>query len=226
MGDTTTFDWCLAESSHHWYRHGHCNDWTQWYKGGISFPTKWLNERMGSKHIPNIAGYRKWHSFPSGGSDLRVVFKKILSHWVIIIIDLKRDCLLIYDFWYQSNVCMNLWDLGYCNWMMCSHHCFPLSHINYLKMLLESGCTSCTPLCRGLVQGASVWISGELHEILKYTQACLKFQSWFYHPFGIVYCIATWYFYTAPVKLIISRFEKTQVTPNATKKLTLVGYTK
>ena len=140
------------------------------------------NDRMGSKHIPNIAGHRKWHSFPSGGSDLRVVFKKILSHCVII--DLKRDCLLIYDFWYQSNVCMNLWDLGYCNWMMCSHHCFPLPHINYLNMLLESGCTSCTPLCRGLVQGASVWISGELHEILKYTQACLKLQSWFYHPFG------------------------------------------
>lgn len=131
-------------------------------------------------------------------------------------IGLKSDWLLYFSM--ISDIEFMHEFMGYFNWMMCSDHCFQLYiyMLDYLKIVarrwlqdLNLNYTSCTPLCRGLVQGASVWISGELHiNILNYTQAFPKFQSWLYHPFGIVYCIATWHFYTTPVNLIMKTSRK------------------
>lgn len=123
---------------------------------------------------------------------------------------------------------MNLWDtlLGWCAPIIVFNYIYIL---DYLKIVatkwlqdLNLNYTSCTPLCRGLVQGASIWISGELHKYIEVHPSFPKVPELIVSSVWDCLLYSHLTFLHNSCKVNHESFEKTQVTPKP-RNLTLVG---
>ena len=190
-GERTNLNWCLPHTTDRGMEESFL---TKWQNGEQACPQHcWVENDTVSLQVVLIC----------------VLLSKRCSD-IKFIIGLKIDWLLYFSI--ISDIEFKHEFMGYLiGW------CAPIIVFNYIyTWLLENSCWKVASrfelephhCVEALSKGLPFESVVNCIDILKYTQAFPKFQSWLYHPFGIVYCIATWHFYTTPVKLIMKTSRK------------------